>query len=88
MCALVVFLSFSRQSRENYFNPLRHDFFCLKLEAVHSIQAVYCPSDKQGARVPLQETIRHRNGKRYPFQVQVWAFEAKITLGIIVCVRI
>ena len=41
ICAFVVFLSSSKQSRENYFNPLRHDCSVLKLTAVHSVQAVY-----------------------------------------------
>jgi len=56
--------------------------------AVHSAQAVYCSSAKQDVRVPLHETICGRNGKCCTVQVQVWAFETKIILDIIVCVGI
>jgi hypothetical protein len=55
VCAFVVFLSSSGQSRENYYKPLRHDCSGLKSKAVHSAQAVYCSSAKQDARVPLNE---------------------------------
>jgi len=88
MCAFVVFHSSSGLSRENYFNPLRHNCSGLKLMAVYSTLAVYCSSAKQAVRVQLHETIRSRNGKCCPVQLQVWAFQTKITLDIVVCVGI